>query len=244
MKKLISLLAVSALLLSLPAAYADVLNEGWKDASDEELQAAAAEINAELGSRKAAQRSEEAQTISGKGTAIEEITVATVPARVTFTCKDEKTSEAVIITDGSRTVKLNPYRSCKAEGLISEAGTYSVRIETPDEWALSIQPLAETGAFTSVSGNSSVLSDIFTLDAPTVVTVSVDPTNETGSFIIEFWYNGEDGWKYDYEQTLMPVFNGEPYSYDTVLNPQDGATQYAILVYSNYADLNWSITAK
>ena len=245
MKRVFSIIFLLAVFLSVSCASADILKEGWKEATDEELQEALVEINTELRTRQSKKVAEEALTISGHGTAIEQITVISAPSRITFTCTDKQSSDAVHITGGSKEIEMNPYRSGVAEVLINETGTFSALIETPDDWTLSVQPLVNIGAFTSFSGNYSVFTDIFTLDKPTIATVTIDPSDDIGSFFIELWYCTESGWDYDYEQGVIPdLKRGEPYSYDMILKPIDGATAYAIRVYSNYDGLYWSITAK
>jgi hypothetical protein len=87
---------------------------------------------------------------------------------------------------------------------------------------------------------------MFTLTGPTIATVAVDPANDSlGSFIVELWYCTENGWKSSYDSSLIAeLTKGEAYSYDMILKPIDGATAYAIRLYSNYDGLGWSITAK
>ena len=77
MRKVLVIVLTLALLLPTFGAMADVLTDGWKEAPDSDLQAAVAAINAEIAARQAAQASAETQTITGHGTAIEQITVST-----------------------------------------------------------------------------------------------------------------------------------------------------------------------
>ena len=246
MRKVLVIVLTLALLLPTFGAMADVLTDGWKEAPDSDLQAAVAAINAEIAARQAAQASAETQTITGHGTAIEQITVSTVPARVTLTCADKETTTPAKITGGSKGIELNPYRSGIAEDLISEAGTYTALIETSDDWTISIQPLANVGVLTGFSGNCSTFTDTFTLSGPTIVTVETEPANDSmGGFIVELWCRTEWGWKYSYESSLnADLTKGETYSHDMILKPVDGATEYAIRVISNYDGLGWKITAR
>lgn len=245
MKRLFSILL--AVCLITVGAYADVLTDDWKNATDAELQIALAEIQAELQMRGTATRDDgEAQRISGHGTAIEQITVTTVPARVTLTYADKNAYSPAKLTGGSKDIELNPYRSGIAEDLISEAGTYTALIETTDDWTLTVQPLANAGVFTAFSGDCSAFTDLFMLTGPVIATVSVEPANDSlGSFIVELWYQTDRGWAYDYESTLLAdLTKDEAFTYDMILKPVDGATAYAIKVFSNYDGLGWKITAK
>lgn len=245
MRKVLAIVLTLALLLPTIGAKADVLTDGWKEAPDSDLQAAVAAINAELATRQAAQAQVEAQTITGHGTAIEQITVSTVPARVTLTCEDKRVENPATLKGASTEIELNPWHSGIAENLISEAGSYTFMIETSDEWTLNIVPLVNVGAFPGFSGNSSAFTDMFNLSGPIIVTLGVDPVNDVGSFIVEEWYCTEWGWDYAYDTSVIAdLTEGEAYSYDMILKPVDGATAYAIKVFSNYDGLNWRITSK
>lgn len=245
MKRLFGILLAVCLIAA--GAYADVLTDDWKNATDAELQTALAEIQAEIQMRGTTTRDEgEAQRISGHGTAIEQITVTTVPARVTLTYADRNAYSPAKLTGGSKDIELNPYRSGIAEDLISEAGTYTALIETTDDWTLTVQPLASVGTFTAFSGDCSTFTDLFTLTGPVIATVAVEPANDiVGSFIIELWYHTEWGWDYAYDCSLIAdLKENEAFTYDMILKPVDGATAYAIKVFSNYDGLGWEITAK
>lgn len=245
MRKVLAIVLTLALLLPTFGAVADVLNDGWKEAPDSDLQAAVAAINAELAARQSAKSPEEVQTITGHGTAIEQITVSTVPARVTLTCEDKRIDNPATLTGASTEIELNPWHSGIAENLISEAGTYTFMIETSDEWTLNIVPLVNVGTFPGFSGNSSAFTDMFSLSAPVIVALNVEPANDIGSFIVEEWYCTEWGWDYSYDASLIAdLTEGEAYSYDMILKPVDGATAYAIKVFSNYDGLSWTIKAK
>ncbi len=244
MKKMFALLL--ALLLPVTGALADVLTDDWRGADDAEIQAAIDELNAELQSRTATRDPSEAVTISGHGTSVEQIAVTGIPARITLTCTDKEMYNPVKISGGSKDIELNPYGSGIAEALVSEEGSYTAMIETSGDWTLTVEPLSMIGMFTGFSGNCSVFTDMFTLTGPTIATVAVDPSNDSlGSFIVELWYCTEQEWKRSYDSSLIAeLTKGEAYSYDMILKPIDGATAYAIRLYSSYDGLGWSITAK
>lgn len=247
MKKTFFIFLVLSMILYTSGALADVLSDGWKDATDAELEAAVAEINAEMQGRKATRTdASSGETISGHGTSIEQITVSTAPARIILTCEDKMTSTPATITGGSRELELNPYRTGVAVGLMPETGTFTALVETSGDWSITVEPLASVGAFTAFSGACSAFTDTFTLAGPTIATLATETVEDgLGSFIVELWYQSAWGWDYAYESTLIADFvKGEPYSYDMILKPVDGATAYAIRVYSNYDGLNWTITAK
>lgn len=246
MKRAFAVALILALLLPVAGALADVLSDGWKNAPDAELRDAIAALTAELASRNTAQPAGEAQTITGTGTAIEQITVTAVPARVTLTYADKDAYTPAKLTGGTKDIELNPYRSGIAEDLISESGTYTALIETTDEWTLTIEPLTNVGPFTGLSGDCSTFSDLFTLTGPIIATVDIEPANDSlGSFIVQLWYQTEQGWKYDYDSSLLAeLTQGEAFSHDMILKPFEGASGYAIRVFSNYDGLKWTITAK
>lgn len=240
MKKMISIILLACMLLPV-CAFADVLSDGWKDATDDELEAAISTISEELSARRNAALSEnDVVTLSGSGTAIENISIPFSPSRVTLACSESATGK---ITGGSRDLDINAYRTGYDQEVYDEIGAFSFLIETEGDWTLTAEPLPSMAGLTEISGNDSMISDYFVLKEPIIAHITTGTASDLNSFMVQLVYCNSDG-QWNTRSLGVPfISKGESLDYDFIIQPLKGIELYAIRVYSNLI-LDWTITAK
>ncbi len=190
MKKLLALALSLALFLPV-AALADVLADGWQDASMEELQDAQQSILNRISElRAAATPVVDAAHYEGAGTAMVSVDAfPSYPCRMVFAV-DAPGDAKLEITGGKQLGWKQEFTA--APGDLSRVLSYdsvnyggndlTLLVTTSSNWTLDIYPLAETGTV-AFSGAGNAVSDLFTLSSPQLVTLSYDGSAESSGYL-------------------------------------------------------------
>ena len=240
MNKILAILMV--LLICLPsAALADVLADGWQDASMDELLDAQQDINNRISELRAAEAANvDAVKLSGSGTDIvSEVVIPFAPARITIT--------------GSGTFKLSggTDTTFTAKGYqqdsLTKSGTYQLLVEAEGDWTFTAEPIAAGGTL-PLSGSGPFVSDFIELPQAMIVTLTGEPgTMESlvSNFIVHLnhEYENLDLWGYDALSNELFTKSTESFTADVILQPVDGRTEYFISITCD-PGVEWSITPK
>lgn len=241
MKKLI--LCATLLVLVPVVVFAQVLADGWQDASLEALQQAQQEISNRISQLRAVSAPSDARVeLSGEGTSIlSGVSVDFSPSRVVIEC-DGKTS--VTFTGGKYDYTFDA--SSYSVDFFDETGTFDLLIESVGSWSVTVEPIVD-GGILPMEGKGSFVSDFFELSAPMIVTVSSDATGMDAllsNLIVKLCHQYEniESWQRE-SLTNELLSDGDTFSADVILKPVDGRTQYCLSVTCE-PDVAWSITPK
>lgn len=242
MKKILALILA---LLCLPAAaFADVLADGWQDATLEELLAAQEAIADQVSALRAASYEQaEALTYSGTGTKIiSGVDVVQIPARVTV-----EGAVTMTLTGGSYDHKFNPWEREMACDVLTEAATYDMMVEGSGDWTITIEPL-KAGGTMSLSGVGPYVSDFFELPGATIVNCSMDASMTDAWTASLYIYMGEqyehfDSWRQ--ESVIGDALFSKPLTLtgEAIIKPVKGRDLYFWII-SVPVGAEWSIEAQ
>lgn len=239
MYKLLSLLL--ALLLLPAAASADVLADGWQDATLEELLAAQAVIADQVSQLRAASSdASDALVYSGEGTSIlTGVSVDQIPARLTI-----DGAAKVTLTGASKSLKYNAAKAPRGCELLTDAGTYDLLVECDGAWTVTIEPLKAGGSIV-LSGTGPYVSDYFELPGAAIISYDVTQGSSgwlTAQILLGHQYVSINGWTYDTVLNRHELNPGQ-YAGDAIAAPTPGRDLYYWII-SVPADATWSIVLK
>lgn len=240
MNKILSILV--ALLICLPSvALADVLADGWQDASMDELLEAQQDISGRISELRSAEAADvDSVELAGSGTDIvSEVVIPFAPARITIT--------------GSGTFKLSggtdttfASKGYQQDSLV-KSGTYQLLVESEGDWTFTAEPIIAGGTL-PLSGSGSFVSDFIEIPQAMIVTLAGEPgamESSLSNFIVHLnhEYENLDLWGYDVLSNELFTKSTEPFSADVILQPVDGRTEYFISVTCD-PGVEWSIAPK
>lgn len=242
MKKLIILGMVLALLLP-SAVLADVLVDGWQDATMDELQQAQQDISNRISElRAAASVDVDSVELSGSGTSIlSDVVIPFSPSRVIVECEDDTsvkfTGEEYDYTFSAKT---------REESFFSAVGTFDLLVESPGAWTVVVEPIMD-GGMLPMNGNGPFVSDFFELPAPMIVSITADPAGMDAfltNLIVKLHnqYENIDSWGGD-SLTNELLSTDDSFAADVILEPVDGRDQYCLSVTCE-PGVEWSIAPK
>ena len=240
MNKILAILV--ALLVCLPsAALADVLADGWQDASLDELLSAQQDIGNRISELRAAEAANvDIVELAGSGTSIiSEVVIPFAPARITI--------------NGSGTFKLSgdTDTTFTAKGYqqdsLTNTGTYQLLVEAEGDWTFMAEPITAGGTL-PLSGTGPFVSNYIELPQAMIVTISGDPgtmESSLSNFIVHLnhEYENLDLWGYDALCNELFVPSTETFAADIILQPVDGRTEYFLSVACD-PGVEWSIVPK
>lgn len=243
MKKLLALCL--CLTLCLPAAaLADVLADGWQEATLEELQAAQQSVADRISELRAAETpAGDAVELSGNGVAIlSDVAVEQAPARVTVTGTVKAT-----FTGGSYDHSFNVWKNESTCEVLTEPATYEVLVEGEGDWSIRVEPLKDGGTL-ELEGTGPYVSDFFELPGSTIVHCVMDASNSdewSASLYIKLGHQFGNISAWDTDSVVGDSLFSAPLKLegDGIIKPVKGRTQYYWLI-DVPVGAQWAISLK
>lgn len=243
MKKLLALCLCLALCLP-AAALADVLADGWQEATLEELQAAQQSVADRISELRAAQApAGDAVELSGNGVAIlSDVAVEQAPVRVIV-----NGTVKVTFSGGSYDHGFNIWQEESSCEVLTEAATYELLVEGEGDWSIRIEPLQEGGTL-ELTGTGPYVSDFFELPGSTIVHCTMDATKtdaRSASLYIKLGHQFGNISAWDTDNVVGDSLFSAPLKLegDGIIKPVKGRTQYYWII-DVPVGAQWAISLK
>lgn len=242
MKKIAYTLMLFALVCSV--AIADTLTIDLDNASLEELMDAKRTIDQKINEiNTSMQSTDEEYILTGDGTEIRTVNIALEPlSRYVFTCADG---------DAKCTINVNgkDIRWSSRINCFSTAPTIAtVMVQSKEPWQLELSPIGFTDT-PFMTGNGNFVSDRFTIDSPSIVTVTFDYSSGGGNYwnerctLILYSVDAKGVASAHYLVSEEQVYSNESITLDVIVN-LDNQAQYCFWGVQCNSKIKWSIAAK
>jgi hypothetical protein len=182
-------------------------------------------------------------SLSGTGVTIQNnVAIPFVPARIRLD-SSEKAKLTLTNNGKNQTYSENSH----AVKLLDEPGTFDVLLETPGNWSLAVEPITAGGTL-EISGTGPYIGNFFTLAAPTIVTITANPSGARSSYSsfsvkLQYPYRHISGWASDLHASESLSKKTGTFSKDVIVKPQEGRSDYLWNIQCD-PGVEWSIRLK
>ena len=225
-------------------AIADTVIVDLDTASVEELRDARSLIDKRIAELSQSESTESnAFILSGTGTEIREVNMTLEPlSRFVFTCADDNAEFTITINGEDK--KWLPEVDC----FDTKAEISRVMVQSKKPWTINTSPIGYSDT-SFISGNGNYVSDRFSIDSPSIVSVTFDYTAGGGNYwnescsLILYTIDINGAVHTDYLVSGEQVYEGDTITVDAIVDVDDNV-QYCIWGIDCHSKIKWTISDK
>lgn len=214
------------------------------NASIEDLQAARTLIDKRIAElTQLVYQIDDSYVISGAGTEIREVNVSLVPlSRFVFSCADGD-AEYTITVNGEDQKWISEAGYFETEALISR-----LMVQAQAPWTIDVSPIGNIDT-PYISGTGNYVSDCFTIDSPSIVSVIFDYTAGGGNYwnepcsLLLYMIDVNGNVHTDYLISNEDVYEGKTITVDAIIDVDEDITRCFWGIKCN-GRIKWSLSSK